>query len=158
MSPLTFSHENFPPLPYYRAEWCQPRSGQLVPCRGGDKAFISQTQQLPSCVAAGGQKTPFHATDRNEMYSNLSQPWNKIPCLPFSVHTGECKTELRQHFFYKELAGWDLEVKEWGAQNNLGWVYTALAAKQKLITLAWGTSPLQDGSWIGFWKHHESWA
>lgn len=30
----------------------------------------------------------------------------------FSGHTGECKTELSQHFFYKELAGWDLEGKE----------------------------------------------
>lgn len=105
----------FSPLPYYRqdrAEWCQPRSGQPVPCKGGDKAFISQTQQLPSCVVAGRQKTPFHTTDRNEMYQNLSRPWNKTPCLPFPVHTGECKTELSQSFSYKELAGWDLEAKE----------------------------------------------
>lgn len=58
------------------------RSRQLAPCRGGDSAFISWTQQLPSCAVAGRQKTPFHITDKNEMHICLI-PEIKYPAYHF---------------------------------------------------------------------------
>lgn len=84
----------------------------------------------------------------------MSHPRNKIPCLPFSVHTGQRKPELRQHLYYKkpfQNGIWKQKNKEPKiTQVQFILLQPVTQLKQEMVTLDRGTSPPQDESWIVF--------